>query len=70
MAGDRYAGEWPREQFRKYGVLYEPAGRTKSELFLDLLPLINSRMVDLLDNDKLLSQFVGLERRTSRGGKD
>lgn len=70
VAGDRYAGEWPREQFRKYGVLYEPAGRTKSELFLDLLPLINSRMVDLLDNDKLLSQFVGLERRTSRGGKD
>ena len=23
--GDRYGGEWPREQFRKHGVNYEPA---------------------------------------------
>ena len=40
--GDRYGGEWPREQFRKHGVNYEPAEKPKSELYRDLLPLINS----------------------------
>jgi hypothetical protein len=68
--GDRYAGEWPREQFRKFGVNYECSDRSKSELYGDLLPLINSRSVDLLDNDRLVSQLVGLERRTGRSGKD
>lgn len=68
--GDRYAGEWPREQFRKHGVNYEPSDRSKSELYVDLLPLINSGAVDLLDNDRVVQQLVGLERRTARGGRD
>jgi hypothetical protein len=33
VKGDRYAGEWPREQFRKCGVDYLPADRNKSELY-------------------------------------
>jgi hypothetical protein len=45
--GDRYGGEWPREQFSKRGVFYEPAEKPKSELYRDLLPLINSGAVDL-----------------------
>ena len=68
--GDRYGGEWPREQFQKHGVNYEPAERTKSELYKDLLPLLNSQAVDLLDNERLVSQLVSLERRTTRGGRD
>jgi hypothetical protein len=68
--GDRYGGEWPREQFTKRGVFYEPAEKPKSELYRDLLPLINSGAVDLLDNERLVQQLVMLERRTSRGGKD
>ena len=70
VCGDRYAGEWPREQFQKRGVFYEPSERSKSELYVDLLPLINSGAVDLLDNDHLVRQIVSLERRTSRGGRD
>ena len=68
--GDRYAGEWPREQFRKHGVNYEPSDRNKSEIYIDLLPLINSRGVDLLDHDRIVNQLIGLERRTARGGRD
>ncbi len=68
--GDRYGGEWPREQFRKHGVNYEPAEKSKSELYRDLLPLINSTAADLLDHDRLVTQLISLERRTSRGGKD
>ena len=68
--GDRYGGEWPREQFRKHGVNYEPGTKPKSELYADLLPLLNSRAVDLLEHDRLLLQLTSLERRTSRAGKD
>jgi len=68
--GDRYGGEWPREQFQKRGIFYEPSERSKSELYVDLLPLINSGAADLIDNDRLVTQIMSLERRTTRGGKD
>jgi hypothetical protein len=68
--GDRYAGEWPREQFRRHSINYEPAGKSKSDLYRDFLPLVNSSAGDLLDHDRMLHQLVSLERRTPRGGKD
>jgi hypothetical protein len=37
------------EQFRKFGVHYEPTELSRSDLSLDLLPLIDSRAVGLLD---------------------
>jgi hypothetical protein len=70
VAGDHYAGEWPREQFRRLGIQYEPSAKPKSDLYLELLPAINAGTVDLLDNERLISQLTGLERRTSRFGKD
>lgn len=68
--GDRYAGEWPREQFRKHGVTYKTSDRVKSEIYLAALPLLNSQRVELLDNPRMISQLLNLERRTARGGKD
>jgi hypothetical protein len=68
--GDRYAGEWPREQFKRHSINYLPADKSKSDIYLDFLPLVNSGGIDLLDNDRMLHQFVSLERRTSRGGRD
>jgi hypothetical protein len=70
VRGDRYGGEWPREQFRKHGLNFETCDQSKSELYVDLLPLINSGGVDLLDSDRLVNQLTGLERRTARGGRD
>jgi hypothetical protein len=70
VSGDRYAGEWPRERFRERDIGYEPAERPKSDLYRDVLPLINARRIDLLDDKRLAAQFLGLERRTSRAGKD
>lgn len=70
VRGDRYAGEWPREQFRKNRIEYLPADRSKSEIYVELLPAINSGGVDLLDVDRLQAQLCGLERRTARSGKD
>jgi hypothetical protein len=71
VRGDRYAGEWVREHFRKQGIFYEHSEKAKSALYLDLLPLLNSRAVDLLDDDRLVRQLVSLERRTGRStGRD
>jgi hypothetical protein len=70
VSGDRYGGEWPREQFRKHGITYEPADKAKSDLYVDVLPLINSRRLDLLDNTRAIDQIVSLERRTARSGRD
>ena len=66
ICGDKYAGEWPREAFQNHGITYKTAEKTRSDLYVDLLPLINSRRLDLLDNQKLINQLVGLERRTAR----
>ena len=70
VRGDRYAGEWPRERFREHEISYDPADKTKSELYLEVLPAINSGKVELLDNRRLTSQLASLERRTSRAGRD
>jgi hypothetical protein len=70
ITGDRYAGEWPRERFREHGITYEPAAKPKTDLYRDMLPAVNSRQVELLDDDRLVAQIVGLERRVVRGGRD
>lgn len=70
VTGDRYGGEWPRERFREAGIAYELSPRAKSDIYRDLLPLINSSRVALLDHPKLLTQLANLERRTARGGRD
>ena len=70
VEGDRYAGEWPRERFGTHGITYRVADKVRSELYLAFLPMLNSGRLDLLDNQRMVAQFVGLERRTSRAGKD
>lgn len=70
VTGDRYGGEWPREQFRKNGIEYKLSEKVRSDLYRDLLPVLNSGKVELLDIPVLSRQLSGLERRTSRGGKD
>ncbi|MGY4176776.1 hypothetical protein ACVIHH_002067 [Bradyrhizobium sp. USDA 4518] len=70
VSGDRYAGEWPREQFREHGITYEPATKPKSAIYGEFLPMLMSKKVDLVDHPKLLNQLCGLERKTARSGKD
>jgi len=70
VTGDRYGGQWPREQFAKNGIHYITSDKTKSVLYQEFLPIINSSRVELLDNSRLLNQLLGLERRTARSGRD
>ncbi|MFK4623872.1 hypothetical protein [Bradyrhizobium diazoefficiens] len=70
VIGDRYGGEWPAEAFRRQGIVYKTSDRTKSQLYVDLLPILNSRRAELLDLPRLTAQLCSLERRTARGGRD
>jgi hypothetical protein len=70
VVGDKYGGIWPTEQFSKFGISYEASAASKSDLYRDLLPVINSARIELLDNPRLVAQLCSLERRTARGDKD
>lgn len=70
VAGDRYAGEWVPTEFARHGITYKPAGGTRSELYATFAPALNSGRVELPPCDVLARQFAGLERRTSRSGRD
>ena len=64
------AGLWPAARFAEHGIAFEQSARPKSDLYCDLLPLLNAKRVELLDNPRLAAQLVGLERRTARSGRD
>ena len=70
VIGDKFAGAWPVEVFAKLSITYEQSAAPKSDLYRDLLPLINSGRIRLLDHPKLIGQLCGLERRVSRGGRN
>jgi hypothetical protein len=70
VTGDRYSEELVRELFRKQGVEYTVSTLTRSDLFVELLPLLTSQRARLLDDRRLVAQLLALERRTGGTGKD
>jgi hypothetical protein len=74
--GDAFGGVFVEAPFRVHGITYQLAKRdekmtSKSDLYRDALPLLNSGKIRLLDNPRLVNQLCTLERRTSRGtGRD
>jgi len=70
VQGDRWAGSWPVEAFAAHRIEYETAALPKSEIYKNVLPALNSSLVELLDLPRLTAQLCSLERRTARGGRD
>jgi hypothetical protein len=68
--GDRYGGEWPRQVFHRHGIAYRVSDDTKSDLYLATLPILRAGKAELLDDERLRLQFLALERRTTRNGRD
>jgi hypothetical protein len=69
VVGDRYAGAWVAERFREHHITYQPSERTKSEIYIELVALLNSHRVRIPRDRRLRQQFASLERRASRTGK-
>jgi hypothetical protein len=70
VMSDRYAGQWVVESFIKAGISVNYSELSASELYQEVLPLLNAGKVELPDNQRLLNQFASLERRVRAGGKD
>jgi hypothetical protein len=70
VTGGRFAGEWPRESFRTFGITYRVSDFDRSQLYLLLLPVVMSGSVELLDDPKLLKELRSLERRRGSSGRD
>ena len=70
LHGDAYASGFVQSTFKQLGISYKNSERSRSEIYLTLLPMLTSRGAVLLDNQRLLSQLAQLERRTGRSGRD
>ena len=70
ITGDRYAADWPVQEYRKHGITLAPSPLNRSELFLEFLPALQTGRVDLPPDDRMVIQFASLERRTGRTGRD
>lgn len=68
--GDQYSGEWCPAMFRKFGITYTPSELSRSEIYLECLPLFAQGRIELLDLPVLRTQLLLLERRTRAGGRD
>jgi hypothetical protein len=70
VTGDNYAAEFVADSFRSEGIHYAKSDVPKSGLYKNLLPRLCSAEIELLDNEILIDQISGLERRTRSGGDD
>lgn len=70
VTGDRYGGDWPAQELLKHGISYTASEFSKSEIYLEVIPLFSAGRVRLLANERLLAQLRQLERRTGRSGRD
>lgn len=67
---DRYAPNLIIEAFREHRITATVATRDTSTAFIDLLALINSRRVALLDEPTVMAELRRLERRPGASGRD
>ncbi|MCE9530983.1 MAG: hypothetical protein K8T89_07650 [Planctomycetes bacterium] len=56
--------------FEGCGIQYTKAAKAKSVLYAELLPRLCSGEIELPDDELLVNQLAGLERRTRSGGRD
>jgi hypothetical protein len=70
ISSDNYAAGFAQNLIFSAGLAFAPATKHKSELYLELLPLLNSQRISLPRNEGLVNQIAGLERSTMRSGRD
>jgi hypothetical protein len=70
IVGDNWGAEFVSQGFMNAGMPYVKCDKAKSILYAELLPRISSNEIELLDDEVLVAQLSGLERRTRAGGRD
>jgi hypothetical protein len=56
--------------FGEHGITYAPSDKSKSELYLEALPLFTRGAISIPDYAPLVRELRLLERQTHRGGRD
>jgi hypothetical protein len=70
IVGDKYAAEWVAQSFRDAGLRYRQEVRSKSDLYLEALPLFTRGLIAFPDHAALIRELRLLERATHKGGRD
>lgn len=68
--GDRYAASWTAKRFEEGGLEYVPSEWSKSDLYIESLPILRSGRVELPEDHVLINQFRSLLRRSNPSGRD
>jgi hypothetical protein len=67
---DQYGAELSRVLYGDAGVTLIASDHARSDVYLRLLPLLTTGRIELPPDQMLRTEMLGLERRTSRSGKD
>jgi hypothetical protein len=70
VKGDNHAKGFVSAAFDGEGITFVASLLSKSDIFSELLPLVNTGVIELLDLPMLRTQLLALERRSMRGGRD
>ena len=70
IIGDRYAAQWVESSFEKQRIRYQPCDKAKSDLYLNFEGYVNTRLIELPNDKKLITELTTLERRRGKAGKD
>jgi hypothetical protein len=69
VGGDSYSAEWVAGAWRAEGLNYE-ADMPASKLYEEMLPTFTREQIRIPNHAALIKELRGLERRTSRLGRD
>jgi hypothetical protein len=70
VQGDRFAGGFHSDEWRRNGIQFTPCERTTSENYLYALPMLLAGRVRLIDSSTLRTQLASLERRITPAGHE
>jgi hypothetical protein len=69
VVGDRYAGQWVRQTFQRFGIRYDDPPFDRSAAYVEAEPLFAQGRIEILDDETLSRELRNLERRPRPGGK-
>jgi hypothetical protein len=70
VRGDYYAAGWTEGAWREQGLGYKRSEKSKSEIYLEVLPVFTRGVASLPNHPQLLKELRLLERRTHVSGRD
>ncbi len=70
VKGDKYFGQLIVDQFKLGGVKLDQTAPSKSDLYKEVMSIVLSGKCELLDHERMITQFTSLERRIRSGGRD